>query len=962
MSQLHSPSRATPISNLARALGRTQAEGLLPPAPRLGWRPLLAALAGLSLAGLGCSGSDGAAGAPGDSGANGTSCTVVDNHDGTSTIKCTDGTAVTVPKGVNGADGASCTLVTNASGTRTLTCGADGGAATIMPAIADYTVLTADEKAQAGITAVITKVTIPSDGRPVIALKVTERHGFGVTNLATAATWRFALLKLTPGVNGSADDTWVSYLAANDHSSASSETGMPANITDNGDGTYSYRMAKVINAGPTAAGTTYEANKVHRLIVLLYAASNPFPPINLVKDFIPATDTDVSGQNEKVDDKACLECHTTFRAITGGTGEFGSGEFHGGVRYDIKTCVACHNDQRRFSSTGAVVTEPAIAADGTWTGNAAVINDEAVINLPVFIHKIHMGDKLSLTGGTYAGVPQPYETTYPQDARNCAKCHRAPAAKGDSWKTQLSRRACGACHDDRSFAATIPSGRTMHSGGMQANDSNCAVCHAAGSVAGDIASNHVTVSLPNPHNIYLDATATGNGNTNAAFVAAAGAVPTGAKVISYKVKSVSTWTDAAAANVLRPQIVFKFQLDGADVVFPDRTAATELIPGFVGSPSAYFVFAVPQDGKAAPAEFNASASAYIRNVWNGTGTCSNAAATTPRTGGGILTGPDATGFYTLQLTCAIVPPSATMLTGGIGYTYGLGSRQSPANPDLDFVNNTQPFTQIDLPAYPYVTNKKADGVTPGYSGKGGLIVPPPDVSMVATGFTGRRVIVDNARCGACHVALGVGPDFHAGQRNDAPTCSWCHRPNQTSSAWSANAKDFVHAIHGAEKRMTLFTWHESSPTEGFWKTTYPGVLNQCEMCHLPGTYDFSSSATIAAYPNMLPSTVGQGTYAAGSVHAPYVNEAQAYGVGFSYNALTGATVTADPTTLVVSPIVAACSACHDSAIAVDHMQTNGGSFYESRAVAFAKPQQEECLLCHGPGRLAAIAERHAIVP
>ena len=134
------------------------------------------------------------------------------------------------------------------------------------------------------------------------------------------------------------------------------------------------------------------------------------------------------------------------------------------------------------------------------------------------------------------------------------------------------------------------------------------------------------------------------------------------------------------------------------------------------------------------------------------------------------------------------------------------------------------------------------------------------------------------------------------------------------------------------------------------------------MCHLAGTYDFSSAATTAAYANMLPSTVGQGTYAAGSVHSPYVAEAQAYGVGFSYNALTGATVNPDPTTLVVSPFVAACAACHDSPIAVDHMQTNGGSFYEPRGVVFAKPQQEECMLCHGPGRLASISERHATRP
>jgi len=358
-------------------------------------------------------------------------------------------------------------------------------------------------------------------------------------------------------------------------------------------------------------------------VVMLYASGNPFAPVNLIKELVPATGADVTGKHESVDGNACLECHTSFRAISGGTGQFGSGEFHNGVRYDVRTCVGCHNDQRRFSSSGVPVAEPTIAADGTWTGSAAVLNREAVMNLPVFIHKIHMGTKLKMTGGSYAGLPAPYETTYPQDIRNCAKCHRAPAPLADHWKTQPSSRACGACHDDRSFEATLPPGRSMHSGGPQASDVGCSTCHQAGSGGGDIAAKHVPVSAPNPTNIY--ASATGSGNTNAAYVAAAGAVPAGAKVVSYVVDSVSTWTDAAAGNVLRPQLTFKFKLDGSDVVFPNPAAAGELIPGFVGSPSAYFVFAVPQDGKAAPADFNASASAYIKNLWNGTGTCSNAA-------------------------------------------------------------------------------------------------------------------------------------------------------------------------------------------------------------------------------------------------------------------------------------------------------------------------------------------------
>ena len=52
---------------------------------------------------------------------------------------------------------------------------------------------------------------------------------------------------------------------------------------------------------------------------------------------------------------------------------------------------------------------------------------------------------------------------------------------------------------------------------------------------------------------------------------------------------------------------------------------------------------------------------------------------------------------------------------------------------------------------------------------------------------------------------------------------------------------------GAAERTNNFTWHQASATDGFWKTTYPGVLNDCQMCHLPGTYDFSSTATTSAY-------------------------------------------------------------------------------------------------------------------
>src|SRR5471032_1156948 len=82
------------------------------------------------------------------------------------------------------------------------TAGSSGDAGTPAAAgVVDFAVLTPDELQVAKITAVVTgNVTVPADGRPVVNLLVTERHGSGVKGLsATAVTWRFALLKLVKG-------------------------------------------------------------------------------------------------------------------------------------------------------------------------------------------------------------------------------------------------------------------------------------------------------------------------------------------------------------------------------------------------------------------------------------------------------------------------------------------------------------------------------------------------------------------------------------------------------------------------------------------------------------------------------------------------------------------------------------------------------------------------------------------
>jgi OmcA/MtrC family decaheme c-type cytochrome len=909
-----------------------------------------------------------------DAGAN--VCTIASVNTTTETVKCTDGTTFVLPI-TSTATGSACTLVANGDGTSSITCpGGDGGVVTlpVKNALSTFASMSAADLAALDLNITITSITVPATGKPVVAFKALDNSSGNVVSGLPATAMRVALLKLVPATSG--NDTWLSYMAANATSVASTETGAAANLVDNGDGTYVYTFTKNV-ADPANAGTTYDANATHRFAMQISQSGTSgqlFAPVNVVKDFIPATGADVTGKNDKVDPASCLECHSSFRAKAGGTGAF-----HGGTRYDVRFCVACHNSQRRFTAIPGTGTPPAADLDapgtvdpttGAWAGNATLVNGEAFIDMPVYIHKIHMGDQLALTGGTYTAVDKPYEITYPQDVRACDKCHRAPAAQAGTFVSKPSRKACGSCHDDKSFAAAaaIPAKRTAHSGGPQADDSKCATCHPATGaktqVSIGIFDSHIPSADPGADATWLGGT---NANTNAGFMPAAGKLPPGAAKITYDLKAVAR--DAAK----HPSLTFRLVKDGAPVVFNTYAAGTvtEMMDGFVGSPSAYFAFALPQDGISTPADFNATASGYLKTIWNGTATGA---------GAGTMTLDPATGYYTVTLTGVTIPDTATMLTGGVGYTYSLAS--------------TPPLTQINLPAFPYGDGTVIKGCVAGKM-CGGLIVTAPDVSMVATdattskAYAARRPIVKNDLCLKCHGQLGSNPSFHAGQRNDGATCAFCHRPNQTSGGWSASSSTFIHGIHAASMRTVPFMWHAACPTgttvadgtctaanaDSFADVTYPGQLNNCQQCHAAGTYDFSAAASAKALPNLLASTVATAVLTADVSTSPYVVPGTDYGLGYATSNVTTGTVNgvacttaapcvcsvaapceAAPTTLVKSPITAACSTCHDSSEALTHMRQMGGSFYETRLAAKAK--DEMCMTCHGPGTVAAIADVH----
>ncbi len=822
-----------------------------------------------------------------------------------------------------------------------------------------------------------------SDGanRPVVGLGNTSKSS--TASVASLPNLAFSLAKLVPGTNGS-PSRWVSYIVTTvPTTSAAAAPSRPSTdntgtLVDNGDGSYKYtffrditKVKEQVDAMPAVSAPNnkapnnkadlgdlaYNANLTHRLTIQLsgnapgtgtntpnattsaVAAVPMKKPFDAIYDFIPATGREATASDASrviVANAKCEECHRKLGGIPGLSEEAAAAGFHGGSRNNVAYCVVCHTEQRRYGRAEATATTN--GAVRTFTGSSYVVDGRTIGNLPNFVHKVHAGELLSNKNYNYGGVLL-NETKYPQDIRNCTKCHdgsatsTAKTTQGDNWKSVPSRLACGSCHDGINFATGtgvrlrdaakgLTSSAFAHPAGAQPDDSVCSLCHQANT--NDL--NHLPVTPPNAGSS-LHVTG-GNANTNAAWIASNTArLPPGAITVTYEVKSVAR--DASK----RPVMVFRMLQNGARKDLNPNTA-TDLWDNFMGGPSVYFVYAVPQDGIAAPADFNATASSYLRNLWKGTAAGATA---------GTLSGPDGDGFYTATLTGVTIPDSAKMLTGGLGYSYN--------------ASTALPLTQTNLADYP-VSAPTATGQT---NRIGGLIVIAPNVQKVAAGYAARRAIVADARCNACHQELGTFTEdaFHAGQRNDGTTCSWCHTPNRTSSGWSADSTSFVHAIHAGAKRTVPYNWHAISATENFSSVTYPGILNQCETCHLPGTYDFSAAASESALANRQYRTVATGTFSStGNTfgYSPYVALNFNYGTGFSVSA-AGVITEAQPTTLVTSPTATACFACHDSKDAVAHFQINGGSIYAPRSLALGTT--ETCMVCHGSGRIADIKLVHA---
>ena len=186
----------------------------------------------------------------------------------------------------------------------------------------------------------------------------------------------------------------------------------------------------------------------------------------------------------------------------------------------------------------------------------------------------------------------------------------------------------------------------------------------------------------------------------------------------------------------------------------------------------------------------------------------------------------------------------------------------------------------------------------------------------------RRSIVDVKKCDDCHNVLQA----HGDNRNDQTgLCAVCHNPELAelpSGATVGEPFDFkvmVHAIHAGKLLGDLdFT--------GFAER-YPGKINNCEGCHVAGSY----------YP-VDPTKV------------------------FATSVQPGASTSTPSDDAAWTPNAAVCGSCHTESISKLHMEQNGGSYGATKNAdgTSIEAPLETCGTCHGEGGIADVKVEHGV--
>jgi len=232
-------------------------------------------------------------------------------------------------------------------------------------------------------------------------------------------------------------------------------------------GIYRYTFGKALPAD-------YDPNATH--VIGLYAYKNDRQDVsNAIYTFIPGGG-EATVERQIATTEACNFCHEPLA-------------LHGEVRQEVILCTLCH-------TPGNIDPE---------TGNS--------VDLKVMVHRIHTGAELPSVQesepyyivGFGQTVHDYSDFHWPQDVRNCEKCHAGP--QGDNYKTAPSRAACDSCHDDIDHETG-----EGHPGGVQTSDALCSGCHVAEGVDEAIVDSHEIEPWPFAYVVELSMTPPANGD------------------------------------------------------------------------------------------------------------------------------------------------------------------------------------------------------------------------------------------------------------------------------------------------------------------------------------------------------------------------------------------------------------------------------------------------------------------
>ena len=747
--------------------------------------------------------------------------------------------------------------------------------------------------AATAITGTITSVAI--NGPPVVKFELVDQTGAPVQGLP-AGDLGFAIAQLVPGENGSASQ-WNSYIY-NTVAPAGCAVGVTtcATVPKVQATVEAASSGKLLDNGDGTYQYTF-AKDITKDPKVIYDSTLTHRVAFEIRGLAQANNAAYTfqpsnGATTGIFSREIVDtatCNTCHTSLTA----------HGGARVEAQYCVMCHNP-------GTV--DP-------YSGNT--------LDMKVMVHKIHSGKTLpSIQTATVPNTTPTlgigywivgYRTTlsnfntvlYPQDTRNCTTCHtqaHANLTQAANFKNVPTMEACGACHDNVNFATGA-----NHSSGIVANDSQCATCHGAGS------------TIDNGH----------------LQVVAAHVIPEVVAATKFKYIVNSVTFAAGGANQLFPVVKFS-------VVDPTNGNAPYNIltaAAFAGADPGTGKLVCANGGKARLAidiawessEYTDWGSGVTAASWgqplslNPLAVTGCAAAVPP----GAITGPDANGAFTLTSPTSLPPaPMANCPPAGI--------TTCPAIQNVTVVIEGHP------------------GVVTTGPGAAAIAVTSAIAYANVAGATpvARRVVVDIAKCDACHNVLNL----HGNNRNDnAQVCVTCHNPastdvsqRQTLAAagvdglWeqTIDFKHMIHAIHDGSVRGTagspFVIYGFGGSVNDFSDVVYPGQLNRCDACHVGTSYYPVSDAAVQAM-----------------------------------TLLTGlSTQTPNPTTvgnpIATSANVAVCSACHVDALSSSHMLQNGGSTTvakdaEGRTVLGPSPLPvETCAVCHGPGGVADVMVEHKI--